>query len=52
MQNKYLTDNKDQFKDRVAVITGSIVDFDQSVLGWHSYSAYDFDELSDSLIVD
>jgi len=34
------------------LMTGSIVDFDQSVLGWHSYSAYDYDELSDSLIGD
>jgi len=31
------------------LMTGSIVDFDQSVLGWHSYSAYDYEELSDSL---
>ena len=34
------------------LMTGSIVDFDQSVLGWHSYSAYDYDELSDNLIGD
>ena len=34
------------------LMTGSIVDFDQSVLGWHSYSVYDYDELSDSLIGD
>ena len=34
------------------LMTGSIIDFDQSVLGWHSYSAYDYEELSDSLIGD
>jgi len=30
--------------------TGSIVDFDQTVHGWHSYSAYDTNVLDDSLL--
>ena len=32
------------------VMTGSIVDFDQTVHGWHSYSAYDTNILDDSLL--
>ena len=30
--------------------TGSIIDYDQTVLGWHSYSAYDTNILDDSLL--
>ena len=30
--------------------TGSIIDYDQTVLGWHSYSAYDTKVLDDSLL--
>ena len=30
--------------------TGSIIDYDQTVLGWHSYSAYDANILDDSLL--
>ena len=30
--------------------TGSIIDYDQTVLGWHSYSAYDTKILDDSLL--
>ena len=32
------------------LVTGSIIDYDQSVLGWHSYSAYDTNILDDSLL--
>ena len=32
------------------LVTGSIIDYDQSVLGWHSYSAYDTSILDDSLL--
>ena len=32
------------------IMTGSIVDFDQTVAGWHSYSAYDTKILDDSLL--
>ena len=32
------------------LVTGSIIDYDQSVLGWHSYSAYDFTDLDDSIV--
>ena len=32
------------------VMTGSIVDFDQTVHGWHSYSAYDTNPMDDSLL--
>ena len=32
------------------IVTGSIIDYDQSVLGWHSYSAYDTNLLDDSLL--
>ena len=35
--------------DESGLMTGSIVDFDQTVLGWHSYSAYDFIELKDTV---
>jgi len=31
------------------LMTGSLVDFDQSVLGWHSYSAYDYKKLKDTV---
>tara|TARA_Y100000741_G_scaffold331788_1_gene287344 strand:- start:155 stop:1009 length:855 start_codon:yes stop_codon:yes gene_type:complete len=31
------------------LMTGSLVDFDQSVLGWHSYSAYDHKKLKDTI---
>lgn len=30
--------------------TGSVIDYDQTVLGWHSYSAYDTNILDDSLL--
>ena len=30
--------------------TGSIIDYDQTVLGWHSYSAYDTSILNDSIL--
>ena len=32
------------------LMTGSIVDFDQTVHGWHSYSAYDTNPMDDSLL--
>ena len=32
------------------IMTGSIVDFDQTVAGWHSYSAYDTKILDDSIL--
>jgi NAD(P)-dependent dehydrogenase (short-subunit alcohol dehydrogenase family) len=32
------------------IMTGSIVDFDQTVAGWHSYSAYDTNILDDSIL--
>ncbi len=32
------------------IMTGSIIDFDQTVHGWHSYSAYDTNILDDSLL--
>ena len=32
------------------LVTGSIVDYDQTVNGWHSYSAYDTSILDDSLL--
>ena len=32
------------------MMTGSIVDFDQTVHGWHSYSAYDTKVMDDSLL--
>ncbi len=32
------------------LMTGSIIDFDQTVHGWHSYSAYDTNMLDDSLL--
>ena len=32
------------------LITGSIIDYDQTVNGWHSYSAYDTSILDDSLL--
>ena len=36
--------------DESGLVTGSIIDYDQSVLGWHSYSAYDTTILDDSLL--
>ena len=33
-----------------SMMTGSIVDFDQTVHGWHSYSAYDTKVMDDSLL--
>jgi len=36
--------------DESGIMTGSLVDFDQSVLGWHSYSAYESKKLDDSLL--
>ena len=32
------------------LVTGSIIDYDQTVNGWHSYSAYDTSILNDSLL--
>ena len=32
------------------LMTGSVIDFDQTVNGWHSYSAYDTNILDDSLL--
>ena len=32
------------------LMTGSIIDFDQTVAGWHSYSAYDIKKMDDSLL--
>jgi len=32
------------------IMTGSIVDFDQTVAGWHSYSVYDTKILDDSIL--
>ena len=32
------------------IMTGSIIDFDQSVSGWHSYSLYDSKKIDDSLL--
>ncbi len=36
--------------DESSMMTGSIIDFDQTVHGWHSYSAYDTNILDDSLL--
>ena len=36
--------------DESSMMTGSIVDFDQTVHGWHSYSAYDTNVMDDSLL--
>jgi len=36
--------------DESGIMTGSIVDFDQTVAGWHSYSAYDTKILDDSIL--
>ena len=36
--------------DESGIMTGSIVDFDQTVAGWHSYSAYDTKVLDDSIL--
>jgi len=32
------------------IMTGSIIDFDQAVSGWHSYSVYDSKKMDDSLL--
>ncbi len=32
------------------LVTGSIIDYDQTVNGWHSYSAYETSILDDSLL--
>ena len=32
------------------LMTGSLIDFDQTVVGWHSYSAYDTKILDDSIL--
>ena len=32
------------------LMTGSVIDFDQTVHGWHSYSAYETRVLDDSLL--
>ena len=36
--------------DESSMMTGSIIDFDQTVHGWHSYSAYDTNPMDDSLL--
>ena len=36
--------------DESGLMTGSIVDYDQSVSGWHSYSVYDATKIDDSLL--
>ena len=36
--------------DESGLMTGSLVDFDQTVVGWHSYSAYDTKILDDSIL--
>ncbi len=36
--------------DESSMMTGSIIDFDQTVHGWHSYSAYDSNPIDDSLL--
>ena len=36
--------------DESGIMTGSIIDFDQTVAGWHSYSAYDTKVLDDSIL--
>ena len=36
--------------DESGIMTGSIVDFDQTVAGWHSYSAYDTKILDESIL--
>ena len=36
--------------DESGLMTGSVIDFDQTVNGWHSYSAYDTNILDDSLL--
>jgi len=36
--------------DESSMMTGSIIDFDQTVNGWHSYSAYDTKTMDDSLL--
>ena len=32
------------------IMTGSIVDFDQTISGWHSYSVYDYEVLKDTIL--
>jgi len=36
--------------DESGVMNGSIVDFDQVISGWHSYSVYDSKRMDDSLL--
>ena len=36
--------------DESGLMTGSVIDFDQTVNGWHSYSAYETKILDDSLL--
>tara|TARA_B100000965_G_scaffold403628_1_gene432261 strand:+ start:408 stop:1265 length:858 start_codon:yes stop_codon:yes gene_type:complete len=36
--------------DESGLMTGSVIDFDQTVNGWHSYSAYDTNILDNSLL--
>lgn len=36
--------------DESGIMTGSVIDFDQTVPGWHSYSAYETKVLDDSLL--
>ena len=36
--------------DESGLTTGSVIDYDQTVLGWHSYSAYDTNILDNSLL--
>ena len=36
--------------DESGLMTGSVIDFDQTVNGWHSYSAYETKILDHSLL--
>ena len=38
------------WSDESGLMTGSVIDFDQTVNGWHSYSAYDTKILDESLL--
>ena len=36
--------------DESGIMTGSIVDFDQSISGWHCYSVYDHEVLKNTIL--
>ena len=38
------------FAEESGLMTGSLIDYDQTVVGWHSCSAYDTNILDDSLL--